>query len=131
MSFSRRSNESSIPAFFCCGQPVAVRMPPLMIELPPAVGIFSRTTTLAPAFLASMAAAKPAKPEPMTITSTVSSHFVAGAAETTELAKEAAPAATAPVSMLRREIRSIIGNLSFFGLGGESVLAREQGRLST
>ena len=34
MSFSSSSTESSILWSFCCGQPVAVRMPPLMIELP-------------------------------------------------------------------------------------------------
>ena len=75
-----------------------------MIELPPAAGIFSSTTTLQPAFFASMAAARPAKPEPTTSTSTVSSHFCGTFVAITGEAISAAPAAMEPPMSERREI---------------------------
>lgn len=91
---------------FCCGQPVAVMMPPLMAELPPANVIFSSTMTLAPAFLASIAAARPAKPVPTTITSTVSSHF--GAVFANAGAAMAAVPAMEPAIRLRREMEVLM-----------------------
>ena len=49
--------------------PAAFISAPEMSELPPTAGIFSSRTTLAPAFLAVMAAEKPAPPAPITTTS--------------------------------------------------------------
>ena len=65
-----------IPNLTWAGFPGTAKMPPLMTEFPPGALIFSKTITLpAFAFLASAAAARPANPEPTTITSTSSSHF--------------------------------------------------------
>ena len=119
--------------FFCCGQPVAVRMPPLMTELPPAVGIFSRTIVLAPAFLASMAAASPAKPEPITMTSTVSSHFcgsLTAPAACAEPKRPAAPSAKEPLRSVRRLRADILSPLALdarrFSRCGRPTLGRRR-----
>jgi hypothetical protein len=53
MSFRSSSGESLIPSLSSRGEPAADTTPPLMMELPPGVIIFSRTTTEAPAFFAS------------------------------------------------------------------------------
>jgi hypothetical protein len=42
-----------MPALSWSGEPAAETTPPLMIEFPPGVRIFSRMTTEAPAFFAS------------------------------------------------------------------------------
>ena len=65
---------------------------------------FSTTSTFAPAFFASMAAARPAKPDPTIRTSTVSSHFCGTGAAINGAATTAAPPARAEPSRWRREI---------------------------
>ena len=130
MSWARSSGESLMPCFFCCGQPVAVKMPPLMMELPPTVAIFSRTTTEAPAFLASIAAARPPKPEPTMTTSAVSSHFAgsltAPAAWAASVPKSAtAPAATEPLRNVRRLSSTIFFSFRSMFLVSETCSAIE------
>ena len=58
-----------MPSFFWTQLPAAAISAPETSELPPTLGIFSRSTTFAPASLAVMAAEKPAPPAPITTTS--------------------------------------------------------------
>ena len=65
---------SSMPAFFCCGVPVAVKDPMDHAVVPPSSGFFSINIVAAPVERASIAAARPAPPPP--ITSTSHTYFV-------------------------------------------------------
>src|SRR5512145_1983543 len=98
ISFKSSSGESSTPCSFSLGDPAAETTPPLMMELPPGVRIFSKTTTDAPAFLASYAAASAAKPLPTTTTSKVSSHFFGMAAASAVHGFNATPLAAMPAT---------------------------------
>ena len=109
-----------MPAAFCIGVPAAPKSPPLIAELPPGTGIFSITITSAFASRASMAAARPANPLPMTTTSVVVSHFLgSGAAAASALRgraspPSAAPAATPVVWRNRRRAAEVVVYLSVF-----------------
>ena len=122
MSWNISSGESLIPSLACSGVPVAAMSPPLMMLLPPGTGIFSRTITLAPAFLASNAAAKPAKPLPITTTSTVWSHFLGSSVAPASLVfikspEVARPTAAAAPPACFRKLR-----LDVLSLSAESVV---------
>ena len=58
---------------FCKEEPATAIPPSLIIELPPQALRFSNTNTDAPVFFASIAAANPANPVPITITSVFAS----------------------------------------------------------
>ena len=118
VSFIQSALLSSMPRAFCCGAPVTESSLPSMMELPPKVGIFLRTTTLAPFFAAAYAAQRPAKPEPTTTKSKVSSQAAgeegaahgASVAETAEAEEAAAkaPAAARPRSERRLSVDSVM-----------------------
>ena len=68
--------ESWTPSSFCAGVLQAAKVPPLITDEPPKAAIFSSSRTLAPVSAAVMAAVRPARPLPTTMTSTVSSHLM-------------------------------------------------------
>ena len=91
ISAASLAGESSMPCSFWTEEPGIAIMPPEREELPPATGIFSRTATFAPFSAAEMAAARPANPEPMTITSYSGANFCVCAKAIEGRAEQSAP----------------------------------------
>ena len=92
-------------------------MPPESELLPPMKAIFSTTSTSAPASLAESAAESPAKPEPTTRTSCISSNFAGigslqAASAVNAVAPVSMPAAAAPRNLRRLAVMVMV--FSFF-----------------
>lgn len=96
MSAARFSGASLMPCAFCTDEPGTAIMPPE--EFPPIKAIFSITRTSAPASFALSAAASPAKPDPMTTTSCISSNYAGIGSRQAALTAVAAPAAAKPAA---------------------------------
>ena len=92
-------------------------MPPESELFPPMKAIFSTTKTSAPASLAESAAESPAKPEPTTTTSCISSNFAGIGSRQAAFAESAVapvktPAAAAPRNLRRLAVMVILFSFS-------------------